>query len=291
MDDPATRATRAGSTAANRSTAVKRSTATRAPAARSRRRAAEGAAPATLAVDVGGSGVKAEVLTPDGSTIGLRQRIEVTYPCPPEQLLGYLTGLRDRLPPADRVAIGFPGMVRGGRVLTAPHFVTRSGPGSRVDEKLLAAWTGFALADAAELGLGLPVRVANDADVQGLSVIRGQGLELVLTLGTGMGSALFQDGRLLPHLELAHHPFRKGETYNEQIGDAARRRIGSQRWTKRVTLAVRTLRALTFYDVLYLGGGNASKLSPSFTEPAEIVDNVNGILGGLRLWDQEHPPA
>lgn len=247
--------------------------------------AAEGG-PHTLAVDVGGSAVKATVLAPDGSPLAEPVRIPVEYPCPPERMLDYFAQLQRDLPPAERVGIGFPGMVRAGVVLTAPHFVTRHGPGTPVAPDLLEEWTRLELAAAAEQRLGLPVRLGNDADVQGLSVIRGVGMELVITLGTGMGSALFHDGLLAPHLELAQHPFRHDETYNEQIGDAARRRVGNRRWTHRVVRAVHTLYTLTCYDTLYVGGGNAAKLTAEFREPAEIVSNVNGMLGARRLWDQ-----
>lgn len=239
----------------------------------------------TFAVDVGGSGVKAELLRADGTTIGRRERIEVHYPCPPDQMIGYVCELAGRFERGDRAAIGFPGMVRGGRVLSAPHFVTAAGPGSALRDDLVAAWTGLDLARAVEQATGLPTRVGNDADVAGLSVIRGMGVELVITLGTGLGTALFRDGQLAPHLELAHHPFRGDRSYNENVGDAARRALGEEKWTERVTDAVRTLRALTFYDTLYIGGGNSGKLV-DFTEPAVIVDNVNGILGGLKLWTQ-----
>ena len=94
-----------------------------------------------------------------------------------------------------RISIGFPGVVRGGRVLTAPNLGTE-------------AWHGFPLAAALAERLGAPARLANDATVQGLGVIAGHGLECVITLGTGMGFALFEDGRPGPHLELSQHPVR-----------------------------------------------------------------------------------
>src|SRR4051794_19689919 len=87
----------------------------------------------TLAIDVGGSGVKAEVLAPDGTIVGEYQRVPVTSPCPPEQMIGYVRELAGRLPPPGRAAIGFPGMVRAGRVLSAPHYVTTAGPGTAAE--------------------------------------------------------------------------------------------------------------------------------------------------------------
>ena len=133
-----------------------------------------------------------------------------------------------------------------------------------------------------------PARVANDADVQGAAVVRGLGLELVVTLGTGMGSAFFYDGRLLPHLELAHHPFRKDETYNEQLGERARKDIGSSRWNKRVRKALDTLRALCFFDHCFVGGGNAKRLEIDLPPDVTVVDNTAGLLGGIKLWEGGH---
>ena len=126
--------------------------------------------------------------------------------------------------------------------------------------------------------------MANDADIQGAAVVSGKGLELVITLGTGVGTALFYDGRLLPHLEFAHHPFRKGETYNEQLGDATRKEVGNGRWNKRVRRAVDTLRAVSFFDHCYIGGGNAKHLTGDLPTDVSTVDNTAGILGGIKLW-------
>ena len=240
---------------------------------------------ATLAIDVGGTRLKASVLDPDGALVSDRVRVDTTYPCPPEALVGALVRLATPLPHFDRVSVGFPGMVRDGRILSAPHFVTVKGPGSAVSPSLRDEWASFDLAAALQTALGRPTKVANDADVQGAAVVRGVGLELVITLGTGLGTAVFDTGRLAPHLELAHHPFRKGETYNEQLGDAARRRIGDKKWNGRVQLAVRALDRLLFFDQLYIGGGNARRVSVDLGPRASIVDNVAGILGGIRLWE------
>ncbi|WP_337310975.1 ROK family protein [Candidatus Aeolococcus gillhamiae] len=241
--------------------------------------------PTTLAIDIGGTGLKASVLDSAGKLMARRVRVKTTYPCPPDQLADTLASLVAPLRGFDRVSVGFPGVVRKGVVLTAPHFVTRSGPGSPVDQKLLVAWTGFALADAMETRLGHPVRVANDADIQGLEVVSGTGVEFVVTLGTGVGTALLVDGKLASHLELAHHPFRKGETYDEQLGNEALQRIGAKKWRKRVNKAVANFHELINYDRLYVGGGNASELNGHLDQSVTIVGNIAGILGGIKLWD------
>jgi polyphosphate glucokinase len=251
--------------------------------------------PFTLAIDVGGTGLKASVLSKTGTMVADRVKVPTTYPMPPDGdhgLVAALTALVQPLPPADRVSCGFPGMVRGGHVLSAPHFVTRKGPGTEVDPKLFAAWSDFDLATALTAALGQPTKVANDADVQGAAVVGGQGFELVITLGTGFGTAIFMDGQLLPHLELAHQPFRKEETYNDQLGELARKKVGDKRWNRRVRLAIDCLDALFFFDHLYIGGGNASRVDRDdlgdVLARTTVVDNTAGILGGIKLWEGPH---
>ena len=180
-------------------------------------------------------------------------------------------------------------MVRDGLVLSAPHFSTKHGPGSAVDHDLVKQWSEFDLASALTAAFGMPTKVANDADIQGAAVIRGKGLELAITLGTGFGTGLFYEGQLMPHLEIAHQPFRKGETYNDQLGEAARKDIGEERWNKRVHKAIANLRALLFFDHLYIGGGNSRRVSRHhLPDDVTIVDNTAGILGGIKLWVPEH---
>lgn len=245
-------------------------------------------APTTLAIDIGGTGLKASVLDAEGRMLVDRVRVATTYPMSPERMVSTLCDLVKPLPPFDRVSAGFPGVVRNGRVLTAPHYVTADGPGTEVVPELLTAWTGFDLAGALSEKTGKPVRVVNDADLQGIAVIEGKGLELVITLGTGVGTAVFQDGRLLPHMEFAHHPFEKDETYNERLGEAARQKIGTKKWNKRVERAVTTLWNLFLYDHLFVGGGNAKRITFTLPDNASIVDNAAGILGGIKLWERDH---
>lgn len=251
--------------------------------------------PHTLAIDIGGTGLKASVLNVAGAMVADRVRIPTTYPMPPtgeKGMIGRLEKLIAPLPPADRVSVGFPGMVRGGVVLSAPHFVTTSGPGSEVDPALAESWHRFDLAGALGKATGKPTRVANDADVQGLAVVTGVGLELVVTLGTGFGTAFFMNGALMPHLEIAHQPFRKGETYNDQLGERTRKEIGDDRWNRRVGKAIANLDGLCFFDHLFIGGGNARRVHrdglATLGDRMTVVDNRAGILGGIRLWHGNH---
>ncbi len=167
----------------------------------------------TLAIDVGGTGLKASIIDDAGKLLVERVRIDTPVGAAPEKIIEVLALLVAPLGAYDRVSIGFPGVVRDGRVLTAPNLGN-------------TGWKGYGLAAALGKALGKPVRVANDADLQGLAVIAGKGVEMVITLGTGFGTGLYVDGRLGPHLELSHHPFRNGETYDQQLGNAARKAIG-----------------------------------------------------------------
>ncbi len=241
----------------------------------------------TLAIDVGGTRLKAAVLDATGAMISDRARVPTPYPCSPEVLVRALSDLVAPLPSYGRVSVGFPGMVRAGRVLSAPNLSRVAGPGSRVSSDLRRAWAGVDLAGALEEALGAPTRVVNDAEMQGAGVVRGQGLELVVTLGTGCGTAVFLDGRLGPHLELGQHPFRNDRTYDEVLGDAARRRVGTARWNRQVARAVRTLDVLLCFDRLYIGGGNSRRVTLTPGPNVELVDNIAGILGGVRLWGPE----
>ena len=246
--------------------------------------------PFTLAVDIGGTGLKASVLDARGAMVADRVKIATPYPLPPEKLVSSLKKLIAPLPAAERAAVGFPGMVRGGVVLSAPHFVTVEGPGSETDHHLVHQWAKFDLAAALTAEFGIPTKVANDADIQGAAVVKGTGLELVITLGTGFGTGLFYNGELMPHLEIAHQPFRKGESYDDQLGEATRKEIGETRWNKRVTKAIDNMRALTLFDHLYIGGGNSRRVvRHHLPDDVTVVDNTAGILGGIRLWVPLHP--
>lgn len=220
---------------------------------------------------MGGSGLKASVIDDRGQLLTERARVDTPVGRPPKEIVQALVRLVAPLGLYDRVSVGFPGVVRQGRIVTAPN----------LDHE---GWSDFDLAGALARALGKPVRVANDADVQGLAVIAGKGVEMVITLGTGFGTGLYLDGRLAPHLELSHHPFRKGETYDEQLGNAARKRIGNRKWNRRVKRAIRNLRSLTNFDRLYIGGGNARKIDFALDPDVTVVDNTAGLRGGAVLW-------
>lgn len=224
-----------------------------------------------LTIDIGGTGLKAAIVDARGALLTERLRVETPQPCPPPAMLTALAELVRPLPEARFVAVGFPGVVRRGRVLTAPNLGSED-------------WHGFALERALAKRLGKPVRIANDADLQGLGAVRGRGVEILITLGTGLGFALFADGVLAPHLELSHHPFRKGETYDLQLGNRALEKIGKKKWNRRVRLAIDTIRRLSSFDHLYIGGGNAKKIDFDLERDVSLVSSTIALRGGARLW-------
>jgi polyphosphate glucokinase len=245
---------------------------------------AQGKGPLTLAFDIGGSHLKAGVLSPAGDMISDRVRIVTPKPAKPKAVVQGLVGLAKQLEHFDRVTIGFPGVVRRDTVFTAPN----------LGNKL---WRGFKLAAVISKELGKPVRLLNDASVQGLGVIDGRGTECVITMGTGMGFALFLDGRLAPHLEFSQQPFKRGKTYDEYVGEKAIEKVGHKRWNRRVRKIIKVLETVVMYDTLYIGGGNSRLIEPPLPASVKAVSNEAGITGGVRAWDKrmdhlfEAPPS
>lgn len=224
----------------------------------------------TLAVDIGGSGIKVMVLDNAGNPLSDRDRLKTPHPAKPEDVIATILTLAGKQK-FDRVSVGFPGVVQNGLIKTAVN--------------LDKDWLQYDLATSLTQLLSKPVKVANDADIQGFGAISGEGVELVITLGTGFGSALFTNGKLVPNLEMGHHPFRKRETYEEQLGRAALEKEGKKKWNARLEKAIANLDHLFNYDSLYIGGGEAKNIKFDLPDNAKIVPNVSGLLGGIRLWD------
>ena len=238
----------------------------------------------TLGIDIGGTGLKAALVDAKGTMIGERVKIATPYPCPPPLLIASLRDLTSPLTGYGRVSVGFPGLVRGGVVLEVPAFSRRE-YGGPPDPDLVRQWQGYPLADALARAFQLPTTVVNDADMQGAAVVTGDGVEFVMTLGTGVGTALFDNGRLLPHFDLSHGPFRKGMTFDIALGEAHRQRIGTKHWRPQVREAIECFHDMLFFDHIYVGGGNAKRLGPDDVGPkGTIVPNTAGILGGVRIW-------
>ena len=248
-----------------------------------------GLLPLTLAVDVGASKVKATVLDARGRPVAPARKRRVTYPCAPHDLVSVITGLADRLPRANRVGLGFPGVVRGGRVLTATNLITAAGPGSGDDPAMVEAWRGAPLATMLAEETGLEVRSANDADLAALAVARGTGVELVVTLGSGFGSGLVEDGQLAAHLELGSMLGPEGADLDAWVGEAARKAVGDPTWCERAYEALALAALVTTCDRLYVGGGNARRLSRDQLKQrlaceVAVADSAAGMLGAAKLF-------
>ena len=163
------------------------------------------------------------------------------------------------------ISLGYPGLVLQGKIAAEPH-------------NLGAGWVGFDFDKA----FGCPVKIVNDAAMQALGSYTG-GRMLFLGLGTGLGSALVLDGVLAP-MELAHLPYRKGQTYEDYVGFRGYERLGKKRWRRHVQLVVEQLKYALEADYVVLGGGNV-KFLKELPKDTRLGDNANAFLGGYRLWE------
>lgn len=228
-----------------------------------------------LSIDIGGSRIKAILLDLEGNTLNEYKRVDTPAPSTPQNVIRAIGALSQSFPGFSYVSVGFPGYVKRGIVHTAPNLGT-------------VYWRNTNLANELKTLLGKPVRVVNDADLQGLGIAKGNGLEMVVTLGTGFGTALLMDGILLPHLELAHHPFSKDREYDEYIGNRGFLEVGVEKWNRRLQKVINTLITVFNYDHLYISGGNAKKISFPLGSNVTLATNLDGIRGGAKLWLRDH---
>lgn len=231
-----------------------------------------------LSIDIGGSHIKATVLDKDGALLVDYNKVETPQPANPENVVNAIKKLAKPFAGFNRISVGFPGYVRDSIVKTAPNLDN-------------AAWANFNLGKKLEEELGCPAVVVNDADMQGLGVVAGKGLELVITLGTGFGTALLLDGKLLPHLEVGQSPVTKTKSYDKYIGEKAFEQEGKKKWNTRMKKVLKNLKTLFNYDYLYIGGGNSRELNFKLDKNVKTVTNQDGIKGGARLWTAGSKPA
>ena len=243
----------------------------------------------TLTVDCGGTGIKASVLDKSGKVLIDFPYLKTPYPLSPSKLIGIIQDFVKADLRIKRVTVGLPGMIRNGKVVVIPHYINTNGPRSAVDPNLKKAWYGFDMQSILQKRLKIPTLVLNDAEVHAAAVIEGKGLETVLTFGTGLGSAIFSDGYLAPHLEISHATIRYGKSIDTWIGEQARRRMGNQLWSRRIKSLIQELYPMIIWDKLYIGGGNAQRISKSalksFDYKVKIIPNSAGVSGGVKAWD------
>jgi polyphosphate glucokinase len=211
-----------------------------------------------LAIDVGGSHIKVRV--------SYRRDVRQIESDPKMTARRMVAGVHKLVGDwkYDVVSIGYPGIVIHGKIVTEPYNLGRG-------------WVGFDFRRA----FGRPTRLINDAAMQAIGSYQG-GRMLFLGLGTGMGSAMIVDG-VVESMELAHMQYKKGRTYEDDVGDRGRRRLGSKKWRRAVKNVVETLQTALEADYVVLGGGNARKLK-KMPKGARLGNNDFAFLGGFRMW-------
>jgi polyphosphate glucokinase len=239
-------------------------------------------------VDVGATSLKAGLVDAKGELVGERVKLRTSWPMTPPRLVEEVARLVVRLPRADRLALGFPGPVVDGVVVGGANLERLRGPGSTRTRALAEAWRGFELQRRLAATFELDARVANDADVAALACARGKGLELTATLGSGFGTGLTLDGQLQPHLECSQLRWSRRETFDDVLGEHARKRDGEGKWHVRVVSAMRLLHDLIGFDHLHLAGGNAPRVRVDDLGTLGTTTTVSGsragILGGVYLY-------
>ncbi|HEX7492028.1 MAG TPA: ROK family protein [Candidatus Limnocylindrales bacterium] len=257
-----------------------------------------------IGIDFGGSGIKGAVVDiRTGELVGDRLRIATPKPSIPSEVVVVMGTLVKRLlepwtadgtgsmTPSDAAAlpvgVGIPAATRSGVVLTAAN----------ID----SAWIGYEAEREMGLAMGRPVAIGNDADVAGLAELRfgagrrQRGTIIVLTIGTGMGTAIFADGRLLPNTELGHLEM-KGRDAEERVAESARDRLnlGWKEWAAGFNDYLLMMERLFWPDLFILGGG-ASKRSDNYMQyltvktPIAIATMKNnaGIVGGALIAQEK----
>lgn len=231
----------------------------------------------TLTIDIGGTGIKMLPLDESGQGLTTRMRELTPKPAHPVPVLKVIEGMLANVKHAfERVSVGFPGVVIRGVAKTAPNLDTE-------------AWRGFDIQTAIADLCGKPTRVINDADLQGYGVITGKGLEMAITLGTGLGSAIYSDGHLVPNLEWGHHPYGDGQTYEERIKDEVAESIPQEEFQARVVAMLAQMKPIFNYERIFIGGGNAKLLDPAgLPDDVTIFRNTEGMEGGMNLWEDTY---
>ena len=227
-----------------------------------------------LAIDIGGTHIKATILNADGKFLQEYESEKTPKPASPAKVVALIKEIAKHFPEYDKITAGFPGYINDGIVMTAPKLGN-------------SLWKDYDLRKQLEMALSKPAILINDADLQGLSLASGKGVEMVITLGTGFGSAILRDGVLMPHLELSLHPITKSKSYNDYVGKDALKKIGKKKWNKRMEKVIDILKTVFNYDHLYISGGNAKLLTFKLDKNISIGDNKEGIKGGAVLWKQK----
>jgi polyphosphate glucokinase len=242
-----------------------------------------------LGIDVGGTGIKAAIVeTESGALLSERTRIATPQPATPEAIGKALKDVVAQHQWSGPIGIGFPAAIQHGIARTAAN----------VDKSFI----GFPVSEYFAEQTGCPVFMANDADVAGVAEMRfgagkdNPGVVLIITIGTGLGTALFSDGHLLPNTELGHVFLSNGVEAERYASEAVRvtKNLKWKEWGERFSLYLSTMESLLWPDLIVLGGGVSEKLhkfSPMITTKAPVVAasflNQAGIVGAALYAEQE----
>jgi polyphosphate glucokinase len=215
-----------------------------------------------LAIDVGGTHVKV-LLSGEDTPRKFESGPTMT---PGEMVKGVKKITKDWK--YDAIAMGYPAPVMRNHPILDPY-------------NLAKGWVGFPYAKA----FGCPIKILNDAAMQALGSYKGKGRMLFLGLGTGLGTAVVDNGIVEP-MELGHLPYKNGKTYEDYVGLRGLNKHGKKKWRKNVADVVERLTAAIEPDDVVLGGGNVKKLK-KLPPRCRLGDNYNAFIGGFRLWDLE----
>jgi len=234
-----------------------------------------------IGIDIGGTRIKAAVVDlKEGQLVTKRKRIDTPRPATPDAVVRVCEEVIRPFKDISTVGVGFPGVIEGGKVLTA--------------QNLDKDWIGFDIESELMERIGRPVRVINDADAAGVAEIQfgaGQGLDgtvILLTIGTGVGSAVFTGGQLVRNTEFGRLLLAKGQEVEAYVSGTAKdeEQLSEEQWADRLQEVVSYLESLTFPERIILGGGGAKnfeKVAPRIQTDCELVHavakNKAGIIG------------
>lgn len=224
---------------------------------------------ATLAAELAGTAMTAAVLDVEGVPLADPHRIALRRALEPEAFIDLLLAASEQQPGFDRVSVGFPGVV-------IDNVITSS--------QLEGSWSSCPLGRMIEVRTERMTRVVSNTDLRGYGVIRGEGVELVLTLGRGLGSALFIDGKLIPNLQLGLQTYKKKSSYSDHVGEVALAGVGAKRWTKRVWHLVDLIRPVFNPSRIYITGEKARRLKGDAPPDVKVLKRTD-LTGGVRIWD------
>lgn len=241
-----------------------------------------------LGIDIGGTGIKSAIVeTKTGELITERKRVATPRPATPDAIGQTLKEVVEQHEWSGPIGIGFPAAIQHGIARTAAN----------VDKSFI----GLPIAECFSKHTGCPVYIANDADVAGLAEMRfgagrdNRGVVLIVTIGTGLGTALFSDGHLQPNTELGHVYLSNGVEAERYASEAVRivKELKWKEWGERLNLYLTTMESLLWPDLIVLGGGVSEKLhkfSPMITTKAPVVAasflNQAGIVGAALFAEE-----